>query len=339
MANPKRPTALSICAGIGMLDRGWQAVTSGRTVGFCEREAFPAAVLLDRMENEALEPSPVWAGNIQDMDLAPFLGVDWILAGIPCQPWSIAGKQEGHGDERHLGLELVRLVREIRPRFVFVENVGGFVQLGLPGLLGDLAGIGYDAEWLCCKASDVGAPHRRERVFVLAYAKGERGQRELDERCSEGGRVDGHAGGVRPLGGVADARGGGSRDGDVGNAAGISDERRGSQRGDQKEADEGGERSGTPGERASSSGSPEGELADAVHQGPQGLGGGHGLGGTRQEGRAGWGGWWATEPNVGRVAHGVPFRVDRLRALGNSVVWQQAAYALTELMRRAGIAQ
>ena len=283
MVSPQQPTALSVCSGIGMLDRGWQAVTSGRTVGYVEREAFAATVLLDRMEAQAMDPAPIWCGNLEDMESAPFRGVDWILAGIPCQPWSLAGKQLGEQDERHLGHELVRLVRDVEPRFIFVENVPGFVRIGLPGLLGDLAESGFDAEWICCKASDVGAPHKRERVFVFAYANREHVREQL--RGAEPGTQEALPGVDGKQGKLADTQSIGRRQG----------------------------RTKSKGQQGGSNPAVSG---DAMANSKVGS--------------------WSTEPNVGRVAHGVPFRADRLRALGNSIVWQQAAYALGELMRRAG---
>lgn len=102
--------------------------------------------------------------------------VEVICAGFPCQPVSLAGKQLGQADGRWLWPEVSRLVRELRPRYVALENVPGLLVRGFGDVLGDLAETGYDAEWTCIRAADVGAPHRRERVFVLAYPSDDAGQ-------------------------------------------------------------------------------------------------------------------------------------------------------------------
>jgi len=141
------------------------------------------------MEDEALDPAPIWCGDLADLDCAPFAGrVDLVTAGFPCQPWSVAGKREGKHDDRWIWPGIARIIREVRPGLVFLENVRGLVSGGgLEPVLGDLAGLGFDAEWTCLRASEVGAPHRRERVFVLAY-------RECAALRDESGRICGSGG-------------------------------------------------------------------------------------------------------------------------------------------------
>ena len=181
------PRIVSLCAGIGGLDLGVTRATGGHVVACCERDPYAASVLLERMEEKALDPAPVWVGDIRDFHYRNFspLPVDGIIAGIPCQPWSIAGKRQGQADERHLGHELVRIVGEVGPRWVFVENVPGFIAWdGIGGLLGALSEIGFDAEWTTVSAAEVGAPHRRERVFILAHAAG--GGAPTEELCGRG---------------------------------------------------------------------------------------------------------------------------------------------------------
>lgn len=171
-----RPRLLSLCAGIGGLDLGLRMACGARTVGYVERDAYAAAVLVARMEDEALDPAPIWN------DLATFPGhryrgkVDLVLGGIPCQPHSAAGSRRGMADERNLWPHFWRIVQECGAPAFFLENVRGFVRSGLPHVLEDLAYRGWDAEWTCVRASEVGAPHRRERIFLLAYADG--GRRE-----------------------------------------------------------------------------------------------------------------------------------------------------------------
>ena len=156
-----------------MLDLGVSVALGGtRPVGYIEREAFAASILLARMEDEALEPAPVWAGDLERFPWIRFRGcVDIIAAGIPCQPHSVAGSRAGTDDERWLWPELAAGIRVLRPRIVVVENVSGFRSSGgLDAVLGDLAALGFRCGWTSLRASDVGAAHERERVFVVGVA-------------------------------------------------------------------------------------------------------------------------------------------------------------------------
>ena len=163
---------LALCAGVGGLELGLQLAVPGyRCVGYCERDTFAAATLVARMESEALDQAPIWD------DLATFPSelyrgtVDLITAGFPCQPFSVAGQRKGTDDERWIWGDIARVIREVRPCFVFLENVPGLLANsgGYGTLLGDLAGLGFDAEWEVFSASEVGAPQLRRRVFVLGY--------------------------------------------------------------------------------------------------------------------------------------------------------------------------
>ena len=165
---------LALFAGGGGLELGLSLAlgTDYRPVAYVERECTSAAVLAANMERGWLDKAPIWD------DVTTFTGdvvsplvdnIDIISAGFPCQPWSFAGKRKTINDERWLWDDIFRLVREIRPRNIFLENVTGLLHGGIQYILGDLASIGFDAEWTSVRASDVGAPHRRERVFILAY--------------------------------------------------------------------------------------------------------------------------------------------------------------------------
>ena len=143
-----------------------------RTVCYVEREAFAAANLVAKMEQGWLDQAPVWS-DVTTFDSDPWRGkVDCITGGFPCQPWSNAGQRKGTEDERWLWPDIARLVRSIRPGLVFLENVPGLLSGGLEHVLGDLASLGYDAEWEVFSAEQLGATHRRERVFVLAHRTG-----------------------------------------------------------------------------------------------------------------------------------------------------------------------
>lgn len=154
-----------------MLDEGvCCAVPGARVVAYVEREAFAASVLLARMGEASLEPAPIWCGNLEEFSASDWHGaVDCITAGFPCQPWSTAGKQLGTKDERWIWPEIARIIRQIDPPLVCLENVPGLISgRGLNCVLGDLATMGFDAEWCRVAAADVGASHLRERIFILA---------------------------------------------------------------------------------------------------------------------------------------------------------------------------
>jgi DNA (cytosine-5)-methyltransferase 1 len=109
--------------------------------------------------------------NVGDVTTAQFAAcepVDVIAAGYPCQPFSAAGKRQGMDDERWIWPDVARAVRVVRPRWVLLENVRGHLVWGASRVVADLAGLGYVGSWTCVRASDVGAPHRRERLFILA---------------------------------------------------------------------------------------------------------------------------------------------------------------------------
>ena len=158
--------ALHLCSGYG----GFELALgdAARTVAHVERDAYAAAVLVARMGEARLDQAPVWS-DLCTFDTGPWVGrVDIITAGFPCQPFSAAGKRAGTDDDRWLWPDICRIIGEVRPRCVFLENVPGVVRHGLPHVLADLAGLGFDAEWGLCGASDVGAPHRRQRFWLVA---------------------------------------------------------------------------------------------------------------------------------------------------------------------------
>ena len=192
--------------------------------------------------------------------------VDIITAGFPCQPFSVAGKRAGADDERHLWPELARVLGEIRPRYAVLENVPGLLSGGrgywFGEVLGDLAEIGYNAEWHVISAADVGAPHLRKRVWIIAYPSEPELRLESGRRHGENGASEAEPG----------------NDGTQEFMAYAGRER---------------------------------QLQPKVGVGEIGR-------------RLTNGGWWATEPDVGRVADGIPRRVDRLKALGNAIVPQVA---------------
>jgi DNA (cytosine-5)-methyltransferase 1 len=193
--------ALFAGAGGGILGGhllGW------RTVCAVECDAYAAAVLAQRQNDGFLEPFPVWS-DVCSFDGRPWQGiVDVVSGGFPCQDISVAGKGAGiEGERSGLWGEFARIIREVRPRFVFVENSPALTFRGLGTVLGDLAALGYDAEWGVLGADDVGAPHRRKRIWILAHAAGERPYRHGQHfRATEGGgesfNTEAGTGGERP---------------------------------------------------------------------------------------------------------------------------------------------
>jgi DNA (cytosine-5)-methyltransferase 1 len=164
----------SLFAGIGGLEFGLEAAGLGPTIWQVEREPFPRAVLAKHWPNA--DRSII---DVHDAGIATLPRVDLICGGFPCQDISYAGKGAGLAGERSgLWFQFARVDREMGPRFVVVENVAALATRGLDSVLGTLADLGYDARWIGLRASDVGAPHRRARVFIVAHARGLQSERD-----------------------------------------------------------------------------------------------------------------------------------------------------------------
>lgn len=164
---------ISLYSGGGGLDIGFRlAIPNARTVCYVEREISSVSVLVNGIEKGILDDAPIWT-NSTTFDGSPWVGkVDWIIGGFPCQPWSVAGKREGKEDERWLWDDIKQIGLSVRPKGFFLENVSGLITgHGIDTILGDLSEMGFDAQWGSVKAGDIGATHRRERVFILAYKR------------------------------------------------------------------------------------------------------------------------------------------------------------------------
>lgn len=167
---------LDLFSGIGGFSLGLERTGGFKTVAFCEIEPYPCQVLKKHWPEV-----PIY-GDIRELTAdrlaADGIAVDAICGGFPCQDISTAGKGAGiEGERSGLWREYARLIGELRPKYVFVENVSALLSRGLDRVLGDLASLGYDAEWHCIPASAVGAPHRRDRLWIVAYPMC-RGRRE-----------------------------------------------------------------------------------------------------------------------------------------------------------------
>ena len=331
---------LALFAGYGGLEIGIDAAFGGvRTVGYVERESYAAATLVARMEEQTLDQAPIW-DDVTTFDGRPWRGVvDIISAGFPCQPFSSAGQRKGMADERWLWEDIERIICEVQPRWFVGENVSGFVRLGLEAVLRSLASLGYDVSWGAFRAEQVGAAHKRERIFILARRRNSVGDTLRPQRTA-------YEHEVRTGGDASDDAGG-----ELANSNGERCKRKciRIQRGGQDQADA----------EATGRGA---ELADTDSARPQGRSGsGQGQEGRQDEGRqAGDCGrplfaigpddlnMWARvlaesptlEPSICRMADGAAERLDhskdRLRACGNGVVPLQAAVAIRALADRAG---
>ena len=186
-------TVLSLCAGYGGLDLGFhRAVSGSRTVCYVENEIPATAILAHNIEKGRLDDAPIWS-DLKTFDPRPFRGrVDAILGGYPCQPFSVAGQRRGTEDPRHLWPYIARIVDVIRPRICVCENVRGHVRLGLSEVLGELGRIGYRVRAGIFSAAEVGAPHRRERVFIVGVLEHPTriAEREQDDETSTEPRND-----------------------------------------------------------------------------------------------------------------------------------------------------
>lgn len=154
----------SLCTGYGGLETGLRMVFPLARLAWVAENDKAASVLL-----EARYPGVPNLGDIKAVDWSTVERVDVLAAGIPCQPHSFAGKGRGSDDERDLVGAFIEAVRALRPKLVILENVPGFKRWGLPRVLGALAELGFHVRWHSVRASEAGASHRRERVFVMAW--------------------------------------------------------------------------------------------------------------------------------------------------------------------------
>ena len=303
-----RELALFAGAGGGILGGrllGW------RTVCAVEIEPYARSVLLARQDDGTLEPFPVW-DDIRTFDGRPWAGlVDVVTGGFPCQDISCAGRGAGIDGERSgLWGEMARVIREVRPRFAFVENSPMLTSRGLHRVLGDLAEMGFNARWGVLGACDAGAPHKRERIWIVADAKrNDCNSTLVRSDARELGRAMGKAwrlqAGKLGFDGAAGNTESNCKISWRGNQESARPADGGEEAGDVADADE---NHRTETEHESNSRCSRKVPAGRKQVQP------------RSDVGSGGRSWWAVEPDVGRVADGVAARVDRLAALGNGQV-------------------
>ena len=275
-------TVGSLFSGIGGIDLGLERA-GHRVLWQSEIDNYACRVLKKHW------PEIPNLGDVKKINWSEVPNVDIIAGGYPCQPFSTAGKRKGKEDPRHLWPYVLDAIRTVRPRYALMENVRGHLTLGFGDVLADLAGCGYSAEWQIISAASVGAPHRRDRLFFVAYPDGERSHR------TEVNSAEGRQSALVDVAGrgeaVANANGNGLE------AQKAKQQTKGLSRGSQNVA--------YPNREGSQ------RRVRQVYQ-------------TTKSTRFALCSWWETEPDVGRVADGVSNRVDRLRGLGNAVVPQVA---------------
>jgi DNA (cytosine-5)-methyltransferase 1 len=173
-----------LCTGYGGLDLAVEAYFKAETIWCAE---------IDKYANQVIEQRfniPNY-GNIKEIDWASLEPIDILTAGYPCQPFSHAGYRKGTDDDRHIFPYILEAISTFRPKYAIMENVRGHLSLGLKEVLEGLTSIGYDAKWEIVRASQVGAPHQRARLFIIAYPNGDaceesrRANRGISSQTSE----------------------------------------------------------------------------------------------------------------------------------------------------------
>ena len=292
----------SLFAGIGGFDLGF------------ERAGFECRwqVEIDDYATKILEkhwPKVHRERDIRECNSGNLERVDCIIGGFPCQDISYAGRGAGLAGERSgLFFEAVRLVRELQPRAVVLENVAALLTRGLDRVLGTLAEIGYDAQWHCIPAAAVGAPHIRDRVFIIASLANANCERCSEARCSESGCWASGCGSS-----LADARCELRQPWSISESSGEEASHRNTKANDDQRC----------GKDVSNANIESMERQRHVSTGAE-----------QKLRDVSDGGWWEVEPAVDRVVDGVPARVDRLRCLGNAIV-PQVAEVVAKMTREA----
>jgi len=298
-------THLDLFSGIGgfALAAKWNGY---RTVGFCDNEPYAQAVLKKHW------PEVPCHKDIREVRGELYAGVTLLTGGFPCQPFSVAGKQRGKDDNRYLWPEMLRVIQEAKPAWIIGENVAGIVNLALDQVCADLEGQGYEVEPIIVPACAVDAPHRRDRVWIVGHSKlnGLAACKTIgglfDESEEQRGKIE-----------EWESSGTSCASSDVADTNGGQFSKRESERKSVQMSGEGSQRIC--------------DVADTVSQ--RGCGGNskreyaEDAGQSSRDSRDNSRGvaTWLAEPNVGRVAHGIPNRVAKLRGLGNAIVPQVAS--------------
>lgn len=275
-------TVGSLFSGIGGLDLGLERAGMD-VIWQSEIDPYACRVL------EKHWPKVPNYGDIKKIKWGNIPRPDVICGGYPCQPFSTAGKRQGNQDPRHLWPWVRDAISELRPRYAILENVRGHLSMGGLSVIGDLADIGYNAEWRIVSAASVGANHRRDRIIIVAYPNDTRGRTPASE-INQNGETTVEKREYLALDRVSRRST---------NVANTTSERLNVGRNN--------EHSETITGRQTLQGTFRGKSSTIANA--------NNYTGFK---------WWQIEPDVGRVANGIPARVDRLKCLGNAVVPQVA---------------
>ncbi len=339
-------TVGSLFSGIGGLDLGLERAGM-KVIWQSEIDPYACKVLSKHW------PEVVNHGDIKKINWEEIERPNVICGGYPCQPFSTAGKRRGEEDSRHLWPWVREAISRLRPDYAILENVRGHLSMGGLSVIGELASIGYDAEWRVVSAASVGANHRRDRIIIVAYPQSQYGNvgnnhtgvsaqsETLSELRNSGGTKNvaypnNSGNGTSKCNFDRDRQAYEQGQGIVPQfgscrccqiMANTDSERleRSCRIQEPSKKHEGFDFQSPTNGRSSTLADDECERhgehrvkGDARQKNSRWV-----YHGTREEGYVGWQ-WWESEPDVGRVAHGIPSRVDRLRGLGNAVVPQVA---------------
>ena len=280
---------LDLFSGIGGFALAARWTGRIETVAFCDNDPFCQRILHNHWPHTLLyeDIRSLTTDRLRSDDITR---IDILTGGFPCQPFSIAGKRGGEADDRHLWPQMRRLIAETQPRWIVGENVAHFIPMALDACLSDLEAEGYEAWSLVLPACAVGAPHQRDRVFIVACAE-DAGKAENSSAI-------------------------GDRAWPVAYAAGLKPERLHTARDAQRAADQFA-RAGSDGSGGIMDRTKETKSANRLPFQSEPHSAGH-----HRNAQAVAGDFWAVEPAVGRMAYGIPRRLDRLHSLGNAVVPQ-----------------
>ena len=284
----------SLFSGIGGLDLGLERA-GFKCLWQSEIDPYASRVLKKHW------PDTPNLGDINDIDWRTVPTVDLVCGGYPCQPFSYAGSRNGTNDPRHLWPRFADCLRVVRPRFALLENVTGHLSLGFGDVQADLASLGYDTQWDCIPAAAIGAPHLRDRIFVIATRQD---GMDTNGHSESNGTVNAP---TQPWPStVGDTNDAGNRTPEHDNHANRSTSVKIGQW-------------PKPFDRISGSSQTMADTRRKPSQVPI-------AGRQSSQPQSQWATWWKTEPSVGRVANGIPNRMDRLKGLGNAVVPQVAEH-------------
>jgi DNA (cytosine-5)-methyltransferase 1 len=259
---------LDLFSGIGGITKALHEWV--QPVAYCEIDPYAQAVLLSKMSTGELPTAPIW-DDVCTLPTNELPKIDIIYGGFPCQDISIAGAGKGlEGSRSGLFFEIMRLVDVLRPQFIFLENVPAITSRGLITVAKEITKRSYDSRWCTLSASEVGAPHKRERWWLLANSNSKQLRNTKKQAGQQGKTITGNNGKKKSLANSNSKRLQGQRQKPCGTSKELQN------------------------------------IGNSC--------------------------WWATEPSVGRVANGVPCRVDRIKGLGNAVVPICAKTAFKQLL-------